>query len=186
MLLRHRRIALLLPLLLSLAACAGGGAHTGDDPAEVAKATLTKVGDLAPEFTVPLLGGGRFDLAEQRGKVVLVNFFATWCPPCREEMPHLQDEVWERFAGGDFAMISVDREEEADKVAPFVKDHGAGWLFGLDEHREVFARYATGYIPRTYVIDRDGRIVFQGQGYGKDEFARMVRVIEQQLAKPAS
>ncbi len=185
MMLRRCRSALLLPLLLSLAACAGGG-HTGDDPAAVAKATLTRVGDLAPDFAVPLVGGGRFDLAEQRGKVVLVNFFATWCPPCRQEMPELQRQVWERFAGGDFAMISVDREEGADKVAPFVKDHGAGWLFGLDEQREVFARYASGYIPRSYVIDRDGRIVFQGQGYEKDEFARMVRVIAQQLAKPAS
>lgn len=180
------RRSLVPPLmLLLLSACAGTPAHQGDDPAEVARTSLTAVGDEAPLFTAPLLGGGAFDLAAHRGEVVLVNFFATWCPPCIAEMPRLQAEVWERFAGEGFAMVSVAREEGADVVAPFVQKHGAGWPFALDTDRGVFARYAEAFIPRSYVLDRAGRIVFQSQGYEEAEFARMVEVIADLLAPPA-
>ncbi|MBE0565610.1 MAG: TlpA family protein disulfide reductase [Krumholzibacteria bacterium] len=180
-----RRIFALPLLLLSLSNCAGTPAPRGDDPAEVARTSLTVVGDEAPLFTAPLLDGGTFDLAAQRGKVVLVNFFATWCPPCIAEMPHLQRDVWERFGGEGFAMVSVAREEGADVVAPFVRKHGAGWPCALDTDRSVFARYAEAFIPRSYVLDRNGRIAFQAQGYEEAEFARMVEVIADLLAQPA-
>ena len=173
----------LLPLLLLAVGCAGGS-HQGDDPADVARTTLTKVGDQAPAFTAELVEGGAFALADQRGKVVLVNFFATWCPPCKEEMPHLQREVWERFRGDDFAMISVAREETAEVVRPFIEKYGAAWPFALDPERTVFADYAEAYIPRNYVIDRSGRIAYQSSGYDKKDFAAMVDVIARELARP--
>jgi len=179
----RRRLAL-LPLLLLAVGCAGGGPH-GDDPAEVARTTLTTVGEAAPTFTADLLGGGAFDLAAQRGKVVLVNFFATWCPPCREEMPHLQREVWEKFRGDGFAMISVAREETPDVVQPFITQYGAGWPFAVDPDRTAFAAYAEAFIPRSYVIDRDGRIAYQSSGYDKKEFKAMIDVIARELARPA-
>ena len=175
-----------ISLLLFAGGCIGTCGHSGDDPAEVARTTLTAVGDVAPDFTVPLVSGGDFDLAAQRGKVVLVNFFATWCPPCREEMPHLQSEVWERFQGDGFAMVSVSRQETADVVAPFVAQYGAGWPFALDHDRAAFAAYAEAYIPRTYVIDRAGRIAYQSSGFDKKEFAAMIDVIAQELARPTA
>ncbi|MFN2370308.1 MAG: TlpA family protein disulfide reductase [Candidatus Krumholzibacteriia bacterium] len=174
---------LVLPALL-LSGCAGTPAHQGDDPAEVARTSLTAVGDEAPLFTAPLLGGGTFDLAAHRGEVVLVNLFATWCPPCIAEMPRLQAEVRERFGDDGFAMVSVAREEGADVVAPFVRKHGASWPFALDTDRSVFAKYAEAFIPRSYVLDRAGCIVFQSQGYEEAEFARMVEVIAAELARP--
>jgi peroxiredoxin len=172
-------------LLLFAGGCVGTCGHSGDDPAEVARTTLTKVGQAAPAFTADLIGGGTFDLASQRGKVVLVNFFATWCPPCREEMPHLQKQVWERFQGDGFAMISVAREETPDVVEPFIAKHGAGWAFALDPDRSVFAAYAEAYIPRNYVVDRDGHIAYQSSGYDKKDFAAMIDVIARELARPA-
>ena len=63
----------------------------------VEESTLTKVGQPAPDFTVATLSGGPFTLSDYRGKIVLVNWFATWCKPCVEEMPHLQEEVWKKF-----------------------------------------------------------------------------------------
>jgi peroxiredoxin len=180
-----RRILALAALPLLLSACAGKPA-AGDDPAAVAGATLVAVGDEAPAFTAPLLGGGAFDLAAQRGKVALVVFFATWCPPCQAEMPHLQQQVWERFGGrDDFAMVSVAREETAEVVAPFVQKHGAGWPFALDADRSVFAKYAEAYIPRSFVVDRAGRVVLQTQGYEEAEFAHMVEVLAAELDKTA-
>lgn len=177
-----RRILALAALPLLLSACAGKPA-AGDDPAAVAGATLVAVGDEAPAFTAPLLGGGAFDLAAQRGKVALVVFFATWCPPCQAEMPHLQQQVWERFGGrDDFAMVSVAREETAEVVAPFIKKYQVTWPFGLDTDRAAYARYAEAFIPRNTVVDRDGAIIFQSSGFERPDFDRMIEVIGRELA----
>jgi len=182
-----RRYLALLPLVLCLAACGKSAPDAHTDPAEdVAKTNLVQVGDPAPPFEAELLGGGVFDLSAQRGKVVLVNFFATWCPPCQAEMPHLQTQVWERFDGSDFAMVSVAREETADIVAPFVAKYGSEWPFALDPDRTAFAKYATAYIPRSYILDRQGKVVFQSQGYEEAEFAAMVAVIAAELARTGS
>lgn len=147
-------------------------------------ATLTEVRQIAPEFTVPTLAGPTFRLTEQRGKVVLVNWFATWCPPCKAEMPELKSRVWEQFAANpDFVMISVAREEDTAKVGPFVSERALPWTFGLDTDRAAFAQYAEAFIPRNHVIGRDGRIVFQSEGFHEEEFAAMVDAIAAELAR---
>jgi thiol-disulfide isomerase/thioredoxin len=146
-------------------------------------ATRTEVGQPAPPVAVTTLQQERFELAAQRGRVVLLNFWATWCPPCRQEMPALQAQVWERFgAREDFRLVSIAREETAAEIRPFVAEHGYGWTFAPDPERTVYARYAGAFIPRNYVIGRDGAILFQGHGHEPEEFARMVEVIAGALA----
>ena len=140
------------------------------------------MGQDAPDFTVATLDGGSFRLGEHRGRVVLVNWFATWCPPCKEEMPHLQTEVWERFGPRGLVMVSVAREETPDVVAPFVAQRGLGWTFGVDPDRVAYARYAEAFIPRNTLIGPDGRIVFQSEGFEMAEFAAMIAAIEGALA----
>jgi len=173
-----RHIVILLLLCLALVSCSGSG---GSKPSPE-EAAFTEVGQAAPPIELTTLDGDTFDLATLRGRVVLVNFWATWCPPCLEEMPHLQDEIWARFgARDDFAMVSIARQETAEKIAPFVAEHGYGWPFAPDVDRIVFAEYADAYIPRNYVIGRDGAIVYQGQGYEEKEFAAMVMLIAAEL-----
>ena len=177
------RVQLFLLLTLGVVAgCAGtGGRGDGPTPEE---ATLTRVGQAAPDFTLDTLTGGTFTLSEQRGRVVLINWFATWCPPCQAEMPHLQKEVWDVFGRrAGFTMVSVAREEKADVVKPFVQDKGLTWNFALDPDRRAYARYAEAFIPRNTVVDGQGRIIFQSEGFEEPEFREMIRVIREALEK---
>lgn len=150
----------------------------------VEESTLTAVGQPAPAFTVTTLGGAPFALEQQRGKVVLVNWFATWCPPCRAEMPALKSRVWERFATDPrFVMISVSRAEDAAKVRTFVTERELPWTFGLDTERKAYALYADAYIPRNYVIGPDGRILFQSSDFKEEEFGALVEAIAGALSR---
>jgi peroxiredoxin len=172
--------SLLWMAVMSTLALSGPYAAATEEPAAPktpAETTLTVVGQPAPDFTVATLDGGPFTLGAHLGQVVLVNWFATWCPPCREEMPHLQREVWEVFGPRGLVMISVARQEEADVVAPFVKKHGTTWPFGLDPDRVAYAQYAEAYIPRNTVIGRDGRIIFQSEGFAAEDFQAMIVAI---------
>jgi peroxiredoxin len=178
-----RRVFTVLALFLALTLFAACGKKKDEPTPE--ETNLVQVGQMAPDFAVSTIDGGAFSLSANRGKVLLVNWFATWCPPCIEEMPYLEKEVWTRFRGDDFAMVSVAREETLQVVAPFVEKHGISWPVALDPHRKVYAAYAESFIPRNYVIDREGKVVFQSQGFEMDEFEEMIEVIVRELAKPA-
>lgn len=167
--------------LLPTAQAQGGKTQNMDDA--IAKSTLVKVGDKAPEFKVEKLDGSRLTLSSLKGKVVLVNFWATWCPPCREELKYVQKDIVDRFAGRDFAFVAISRGETRAKVEAFVKEHGYKFPIALDPQQTTYHLFASNYIPRNFLIDREGNIAFFGVGYDAAEFKHLISEIEKTLNK---
>ena len=169
----NRRLAL-IGIVVGTALLLGACGRSEPTPEET---TLTKVGQTAPDFTVTTLDGRPFHLDAERGKVVVLDFFATWCPPCREEMPHLEQQVWQRFKGDRFAMLALGREHVDTELLPFVKEFDLTFPVAADTNRDAFGLYAEEYIPRTVVVGADGTILFQSTGYEPKEFEHMIAVI---------
>lgn len=161
---------------------AAGAVEDSDDAAT----TRVEVGDEAPDFTVAMVGGDSLRLSSLRGKVVLLNFWATWCPPCREELSHVQEQILDRFAGQEFVFLPVSRGEKPAEVEAFRKQTGYTFPMGLDPEKKVYDLYATNYIPRNFLIDREGRIVKISIGYDEEEFAALILSIERTLRQGGS
>ena len=113
----------------------------------------------APDFTVPRLGSGLVALKELRGSVVFLNFWATWCPPCKTEMPSME-RLYRRHKGRGFTILAISIDAAAaEPVASFVKQLGLTFPIGLDPTLEVANRYTVRALPSSFLIDRMGNTV---------------------------
>lgn len=131
---------------------------------EVAAATIIHAGDVAPDFTVEMLDGSTVTLSALRGKPTLLIFWATWCPPCREELHHLEDGIINVY-GDTLNVLPISRGEERATVEEYIAKMGYTFAVGLDGDQSAYKKYATNYIPRCFVIDGDGVVVYSGVGY---------------------
>jgi len=122
----------------------------------------------AVDFQLPGLDGQMLRLHEQRGKVVLLNFWATWCPPCLHEMP-LLEQLYQALQRRPFVLWAVAMKEDRDKVAPFLDKHRFQFTTLLDRDGAVSARYKVRGLPVTYLIDCRGNTV--GSRLGPEEWA---------------
>lgn len=118
----------------------------------------------APDFTLPSLDGPNLRLNEQRGQVVMINFWATWCGPCREEMPHLA-RLYDKYQKSGFTVFAVNIDEEPQKAAKLAKQLGMRFPVLLDTEKKVSRLYDLSAMPSTVLIDRDGRVRYQHRGY---------------------
>jgi len=170
---------LVILLLLPAAPLPAQSCSTVNDPA-----TRTKVGDPMPPVTVTDSEGKTFSLSGQRGKVVLLNFWATWCGPCKYEIPRLEKEIWQKYKSQPgFAMIAIAREQTTAEIVPFQTANHFSYPIASDPKRSTYALFAESGIPRSYVVDGDGRILFQTVGYCEGDFDRMKVEIDRALAK---
>lgn len=150
---------------------------------ETQTTTLVKEGMQAPDFTVEMFDGSTLTLSALKGKVVLVNFWATWCPPCRQELTRVEEDIIKRFEGQEFVFIPISRGEERETVAAFREQTGYTFPMGLDPERKVYDLFASNFIPRNFLIDADGKVVIASVGYEEEEFDGLVKRIEELLNK---
>jgi peroxiredoxin len=122
-----------------------------------------EVGREAPDFILPDLQGNQIALSDHQGEVVLINFWATWCPPCRVEMPDMEAVYREHHNEG-FEILGVDQREPQELVEEFVTERGFSWIFLLDEDFEVSQEYSATSIPRSILVDRDGTVAHVWRG----------------------
>ena len=141
------------------------------------------VGKKAAEFTLPDVGGGEVALQSFRGKVVLLNFWATWCGPCREELPEL-DRVQEKFRKRGFAVVAVTVDNELDNIRGFMKKYDLELQALWDRRKKVADAYTVEKMPSSYLIDRNGVIRFVHLGYSAEELKRIEAEIDEMLGKP--
>jgi len=146
--------------------------------------TLTHVGSTCPSFTFELDKGKTAQITDYRGKIILINFFATWCGPCRMELPRVQKEIWEKYQSDPkFALFVFGREEGWDKVLGFKKANNYTFAMLPDEHRKIYSLFATQYIPRTLLIDEKGTILFQSVGYSTRDMDNLLALLGNKLGK---
>lgn len=123
----------------------------------------SEVGMQCPDFTVPLYGGGEFHLSETRGKVVVLNFWATWCSPCCAELPYFE-QLWENYPD-DVALVAIHSSLVTDDVPSYIEEMGYEIPFALDETGAVIASLGgSTMLPQTVVLDREGAIVYNRIG----------------------
>jgi len=142
---------------------------------------LTKTGDVAPDFEVTTLENKRVRLFDLKGKVVLINFFATWCGPCLAELPRLQSELWKPNEKRGLIVLAIGREHTMEELTEFLHEHHFSFSIGPDPHRTIFKQYAAQSIPRNYVIGPDGRIAYQSMGYSPPRFQKLIEAVEKEL-----
>ncbi len=118
----------------------------------------------APDLTLSDMGGRKVSLSSLKGKVVLLNFWATWCPPCREEMPTLESLYQTLKGRSDFILLAVDSSEKKEVVADFLKKNPYHFPVLLDVDGSVSSEYSVSAIPTTYLIDTQGKIIAGTRG----------------------
>lgn len=171
-------IVILFTMLLTSAAF-------GQQPKVYDKEYLVKAGDLAPDFTINEADGKSYKLSDLKGKVVMLQFTASWCSVCRTEMPFIEKEIWKAKKQDGLIVIGIDRDEPAEKVKKFKKDMAISYPLALDPGANIFGLYAKkeSGVTRNVIIDRTGRIVFLTRLYDRPEFDKMKKIIFTELAK---
>ncbi len=174
------KFAILLLLSVLIVSCDNSQQQFVDD------GYIVKIGDAPENIDFNLIDGSKLSLDELRGKVVVLQFTASWCSVCRKEMPHLENEVWQRFKDDDFILIGVDYDEPLERVVAFKKKMKTTYPMSLDDDALIFSKFAhkKSGVTRNVVIDKNGQIAFLTRLYERKEFEAMIKKIEELLILP--
>ncbi len=147
------------------------------------KESLTLMKDLpsAPTFELPDMDGEIFKLSQYRGKPVIVNFWATWCPPCREELPSM-NRAWDKIKDQGIEMIAINVGEDEDTIFAFMGDYPIDFQTLMDQSGKIIKQWPIKGLPTTFVVDPQGRLHYRaigGREWDSDHLLDMVRALRQ-------
>ena len=194
-----KKMMLLAALAVAFASCQSNGKKSEEQKVET-KAVIVeagmhepdsvgyivRVGDIAPEMEMELTDGQKVKLSDLRGKVVMLQFTASWCGVCRKEMPFIESDIWQKHkANPNFALYGIDRDEPVETVKAFAEKTGVTYPLALDPGADHFAKYADrkAGITRNVLIDKEGKIVMLTRLYNEEEFAELCKKIDEMLAE---
>lgn len=173
----------LVALVVQIAIDHGGRQIRVGGEGGMAQEPAVPLGEPAPDFALAALDGAEVRLAEQEGQVVLVDFWATWCGPCKEELPHIET-FHRKYADSGLRVLALSTDLDDDTVQPFIDEHDYTFTV-LHADDAVQKDYGVSGIPVVYLVDRQGRVRWHRVGFGPGGKDEMAREIEQLLKEPA-
>lgn len=141
---------------------------------------IVKIGQQVPDFKLATIDGKTIRMADLKGKVVMLQFTASWCSVCRKEMPHIEADIWKKYKNNpDFALYGIDLDEPKDLVEKFAKQIPVTYPLALDPKGEIFYTFAekNAGVTRNVIVDKTGKIVYMTRLYKEEEFEEMKKVI---------
>ncbi len=144
---------------------------------------LVSVGEQAPNFKMNFTDGKTAELTDFLGKVVVLQFTASWCSVCRLEMPHLEKDIWQKYNGEDVLIIGIDRDEPIETVKKFKSDMNTNYPISLDIGANIFGLFAdkNSGVTRNIVIDQSGKIIFLTRLFDEVEYGKMLQIIKKSI-----
>ena len=150
----------------------------------VINAQEMKLGSEMPDFSLKSSTYGNIDSSELKGKVVLISLFATWCGPCQLELAEIQKELWPLYKDNkNFSLIVIGREHTEKQLTEYNEKKKFSFPLYPDPKREVYSLFALQTIPRAYLFDKEGKLVYSSIGYTKDDFKVLMQKIAENLKK---
>lgn len=177
---RNRRIAALVGILIFTNAFGQSGIEIPKQDIPEEYEFTAKIGDKIPDFTLTLSNGKKISSKDWRGKVVMLQFTASWCGVCRKEIPYIQQDIWvKNKRNSNFLLFGVDRDEPLEKVRQYQKEMNISYPLAIDPNADIFGLFADkrAGVTRNVIINRDGKIVYMTRLFKEREFREMVRII---------
>lgn len=175
------KIAGLVIVVVALVALVGSIVRFSSlEKPQVKERVAIKEGGVAPSFTLKDLTGKEVSLADYRGKVVIIDFWATWCPPCRKELPHIQ-KIYDKYRDKGVTVLAITSESNIEKVKDFIEEGGYSFPILIDRRGEANSAYGIRAIPMLFVLDKEGIIQHIHRGYSPEIEATLSKEIEDLL-----
>lgn len=147
-----------------------------------ADADIVKVGDKIPAFDIVKDDGTTISSATLKGKITLINFFAIWCGPCQRELAEIQKTLWPKYKNNTcFTMLVIGREHSDAELAEYNKTKGFTFPLYPDKNRAIYNKFASNLIPRSYLIDKDGKVIYVNTGFTPEDLNKLMKQIEKAL-----
>jgi thiol-disulfide isomerase/thioredoxin len=146
--------------------------------------TFVKLSESVPEFEFEKSPGKTMNIIELKGKTVLITFFATWCAPCRKELPFIQSDIYNKFRKNpNFEILIIGREHSWDEVTKYKEANKYSMPFYPDPDRKIYSKFAGQYIPRNFLVSSEGKILYSSIGFEEKDLKSLKETIENQLKR---